>query len=29
MKRERAVLTGVCFRGMQDLTRRQDGVIST
>ena len=29
MKRERAVLAGVCFRGMQYLTRRHDGVIST
>jgi len=28
MKHERAVLAGVCFRGMQDLTRRHDGVIS-
>jgi peptide-methionine (S)-S-oxide reductase len=29
MKRERAVLAGGCFWGMQDLIRRYDGVIST
>ena len=29
MTRERAVLAGGCFWGMQDLIRRQDGVIST
>jgi peptide-methionine (S)-S-oxide reductase len=29
MKEERAVLAGGCFWGMQDLIRRQDGVIST
>ena len=29
MKRECAVLAGGCFRGMQDLHRRHDGVIST
>jgi peptide-methionine (S)-S-oxide reductase len=29
MKTERAVLAGGCFWGMQDLIRRQDGVIST
>ncbi|MCG6869707.1 MAG: peptide-methionine (S)-S-oxide reductase, partial [Gammaproteobacteria bacterium] len=29
MKRERAVLAGGCFWGMQDLIRRHDGVIST
>ena len=29
MTKERAVLAGGCFWGMQDLIRRQDGVIST
>lgn len=29
MNSERAVLAGGCFWGMQDLIRRQDGVIST
>jgi len=29
MTRERAVLAGGCFWGMQDLIRRHDGVIST
>jgi peptide-methionine (S)-S-oxide reductase len=29
MKQERAVLAGGCFWGMQDLIRRQEGVIST
>ena len=29
MTRERAVLAGGCFWGMQDLVRRRDGVIST
>lgn len=29
MNRERAVLVGGCFWGMQDLIRRYDGVIST
>jgi peptide-methionine (S)-S-oxide reductase len=29
MSEERAVLAGGCFLGMQDLIRRQDGVIST
>jgi peptide-methionine (S)-S-oxide reductase len=29
MSEERAVLAGGCFWGMQDLIRRQDGVIST
>jgi peptide-methionine (S)-S-oxide reductase len=29
MKEERAVLAGGCFWGMQDLIRRQDGVIAT
>ncbi|MGV8941081.1 MAG: peptide-methionine (S)-S-oxide reductase MsrA [Lysobacter sp.] len=29
MSRERAVLAGGCFWGMQDLIRQQDGVIST
>jgi peptide-methionine (S)-S-oxide reductase len=29
MKRERAVLAGGCFWGMQDLLRRYDGVLST
>src|SRR6476660_4999275 len=29
MTEERAVLAGGCFCGMQDLIRRQDGVIST
>ena len=29
MTTERAVLAGGCFWGMQDLIRRQDGVIST
>ncbi len=29
MTQERAVLAGGCFWGMQDLIRRQDGVIST
>jgi peptide-methionine (S)-S-oxide reductase len=29
MTRERAVLAGGCFWGMQDLIRRQNGVIST
>jgi peptide-methionine (S)-S-oxide reductase len=29
MSTERAVLAGGCFWGMQDLIRRQDGVIST
>lgn len=29
MKHERAVLAGGCFWGMQDLIRRQEGVIST
>ena len=29
MSHERAVLAGGCFWGMQDLTRRFDGVIST
>jgi peptide-methionine (S)-S-oxide reductase len=29
MTSERAVLAGGCFWGMQDLIRRQDGVIST
>ncbi|HEU4774618.1 MAG TPA: peptide-methionine (S)-S-oxide reductase MsrA [Lysobacter sp.] len=29
MSRERAVLAGGCFWGMQDLIRRQEGVIST
>jgi peptide-methionine (S)-S-oxide reductase len=29
MTEERAVLAGGCFWGMQDLIRRQDGVIST
>ena len=29
MTQERAVLAGGCFRGMQDLTRRLPGVIST
>jgi peptide-methionine (S)-S-oxide reductase len=29
MNRERAVLAGGCFWGMQDLIRRYDGVIST
>src|SRR5947209_19527343 len=29
MSHERAILAGGCFWGMQDLIRRQDGVIST
>ena len=29
MKTERAVLAGGCFWGMQDLIRRQEGVVST
>ncbi len=29
MSHERAVLAGGCFWGMQDLIRRQDGVVST
>ena len=29
MSTERAILAGGCFWGMQDLIRRQDGVIST
>src|SRR5262249_4128466 len=29
MRQERAVLAGGCFWGMQDLIRRQNGVIST
>ncbi|QOW24782.1 peptide-methionine (S)-S-oxide reductase MsrA [Lysobacter sp. H23M47] len=29
MSTERAVLAGGCFWGMQDLIRRQDGVVST
>ena len=29
MTEERAVLAGGCFWGMQDLTRRYDGVVST
>jgi peptide-methionine (S)-S-oxide reductase len=29
MSKERAVLAGGCFWGMQDLIRRQEGVIST
>ena len=29
MTQERTVLAGGCFWGMQDLIRRQDGVIST
>jgi peptide-methionine (S)-S-oxide reductase len=29
MKKERAVLAGGCFWGMQDLIRRYDGVLST
>lgn len=29
MERERAILAGGCFWGMQDLIRRRDGVIST
>ncbi|MDZ4866470.1 MAG: peptide-methionine (S)-S-oxide reductase MsrA [Alphaproteobacteria bacterium] len=29
MERERAVLAGGCFWGMQDLIRKRDGVIST
>jgi peptide-methionine (S)-S-oxide reductase len=29
MTQERAVLDSGCFWGMQDLIRRQDGVIST
>ncbi|MGU3663733.1 peptide-methionine (S)-S-oxide reductase MsrA [Methylobacterium sp. A49B] len=29
MRTERAVLAGGCFWGMQDLIRRQDGVVST
>ena len=29
MSEERAVLAGGCFWGMQDLIRRQEGVIST
>ncbi len=29
MNTERAVLAGGCFWGMQDLIRRQDGVVST
>jgi peptide-methionine (S)-S-oxide reductase len=29
MNHERAILAGGCFWGMQDLIRRQDGVIST
>ncbi|GJD48280.1 Peptide methionine sulfoxide reductase MsrA [Methylobacterium crusticola] len=29
MAEERAVLAGGCFWGMQDLIRRQDGVVST
>jgi peptide-methionine (S)-S-oxide reductase len=29
MKQERAILAGGCFWGMQDLIRRQEGVIST
>ena len=29
MTQERAVLAGGCFWGLQDLIRRQDGVIST
>ena len=29
MSEERAILAGGCFWGMQDLIRRQDGVIST
>jgi len=28
MDEERAVLAGSCFRGMQDLPRRQEGVLS-
>ena len=29
MSEERAILAGGCFWGMQDLLRRQDGVVST
>ncbi|MBT2142511.1 MULTISPECIES: peptide-methionine (S)-S-oxide reductase MsrA [unclassified Rhodanobacter] len=29
MRTERAILAGGCFWGMQDLIRRQDGVVST
>jgi peptide-methionine (S)-S-oxide reductase len=29
MSYERAILAGGCFWGMQDLFRRQDGVLST
>jgi peptide-methionine (S)-S-oxide reductase len=29
MKRERSILAGGCFWGMQDLLRKRDGVIST
>jgi len=29
MKQERAILAGGCFWGMQDLIRRQQGIIST
>jgi peptide-methionine (S)-S-oxide reductase len=29
MKRERSILAGGCFWGMQDLIRKRDGVIST